>query len=397
MRSNRQVFLEHLAQTSHEPLAVEITAASGAVLYGPDGTSYLDLISGIAVSNLGHCHPDVVEAVQRQAEKFMHVMVYGELIQAPQNDLAAELTSLLPASLNCCYFVNSGSEAIEGAMKLAKRATGRTEIISFHKAYHGSTQGALSIMGDEFFKTAYRPLLPDTRQISYGSVADLAFITQKTACVIVEPVQGEAGAVLPPEGYLKLLASKCKDVGALLIADEIQTAFRRTGPMFASLSAGIIPDVLVLAKSMGGGMPIGSFIADKKLMGVFAENPVLGHITTFGGHPVSCAAALAALKVTRHIPESEIVRKGELFRERLVHPAVKEITGKGLMLGVKLESETLNRELIRRCMLRGVFTDWFLFAPDKLRIAPPLIIDDHQIFMACEVILQVLDELSQKQ
>jgi len=397
MRSSRQIFLEHLAQTSHEPLAVEITSASGAVLYGLDGKSYLDLISGIAVSNLGHCHPDVVKAIQRQTEKFMHVMVYGELIQAPQNDLAAELTSLLPPSLNCCYFVNSGSEAIEGAMKLAKRVTGRTEIISFQKAYHGSTQGALSIMGDEFFKTAYRPLLPDTRQIAFGSVEDLAFITGKTACVFVEPVQGEAGAVLPPDGYMKLLAAKCMETGTLLIADEIQTAFRRTGPMFASLADGIIPDVLVLAKSMGGGMPIGCFIANKKLMGVFAENPVLGHITTFGGHPVSCAAALAALKVTQQIQESEIIRKGKLFRERLIHPAVKEITGKGLMLGVTLKSEALNRELIRRCMLKGVFTDWFLFAPEKLRIAPPLIIEDHQIFMACEVILQVLDELKQNE
>jgi acetylornithine/N-succinyldiaminopimelate aminotransferase len=393
MLTHRQIFLEHLAQTSREPLLMEIESAKGSVLYGPDGKEYLDLISGISVSNVGHCHPAVVAAVQEQCAKYMHVMVYGELVQSPQTSLALALIRMLPPSLNSCYFVNSGSEAIEGALKLAKRATGRTEIISFRNAYHGSTHGALSIMGDEYFKNSFRPLLPDIRMLDFGDASQLTQITSRTACVVTEAVQGEAGAVIPPPGYLEALAARCRETGALLVLDEIQTGFRRTGPLMAFMDTGMVPDILVLAKGMGGGMPIGAFIAARELTSLLTENPVLGHITTFGGHPVSCAAALAALRITESIPASEVQAKGRIFRERLVHPLIKSISGKGLLLAVEFESETLNREVITRCIAKGVFTDWFLFAPYKMRIAPPLVIEHHQIFMACDVILEVLQEL----
>jgi acetylornithine/N-succinyldiaminopimelate aminotransferase len=393
MLTHRQIFLEHLAQTSREPLLLEIESAKGAVLYGPGGKEYLDLISGISVSNVGHCHPAVVTAVQEQCARYMHVMVYGELVQSPQTLLALALTRVLPPSLNSCYFVNSGSEAIEGAMKLAKRVTGRTEIISFRNAYHGSTQGALSIMGDEYFKNAFRPLLPDTRILDFGDAGQLTEITSRTACVVAEAIQGEAGAVMPPKGYLEALSARCRETGTLLVLDEIQTGFRRTGPLMAFMDTGIVPDILVLAKGMGGGMPIGAFIAARELTSVFTDNPVLGHITTFGGHPVSCAAALATLKITESIPAAEVEEKGRMFRERLVHPLIKNISGKGLLLAIEFESEALNREVITRCIAKGVFTDWFLFAPHKMRLAPPLVIEHHQIFMACDVILEVLNEL----
>jgi acetylornithine/N-succinyldiaminopimelate aminotransferase len=323
----------------------------------------------------------------------MHLMVYGELVQTPQTELAHELCSLLPSTLNSCYFVNSGSEAIEGALKLAKRATGRTGIVSFKNAYHGSTHGALSIMGDEFFKTAFRPLLPGVTILDYGVETQLSQIDTHTACVVVEAIQGEAGAIEPANGFLKQLEARCRETGALLILDEIQTGFGRTGPLFAFSRSGITPDILVLAKGMGGGMPIGAFIASRELMSQFSANPVLGHITTFGGHPVSCAASLAALKVVKAISPEETERKGNLFREKLVHPEILSITGRGLMLGVEFRSENFNRSLITRCISRGVFTDWFLFAPNKMRIAPPLVIEDHHIFMACDVILQCLEDM----
>ena len=393
MLTNRQLFLNHLAQTSDAPLFLEIEKASGVELFGTNGKVWLDLISGIAVSNVGHCHPEVVQAVTAQAERYMHLMVYGEVIQSPQVQLAGELTAVLPETLTSCYLVNSGSEAVEGAMKLAKRYTGRPHIIAFKNAYHGSTQGALSLIGDEYFRNAFRPLLPGVRHLVYNNFDDLGAINELTAAVVIEVIQGEAGAECPSPGYLEAVARQCKHTGALLIVDEIQTAFRRTGPMMAFMKELIVPDILVLAKSMGGGMPIGAFIASKEIMGSLSDNPVLGHITTFGGHPVSCAAALASLRIVKAMDEKEIILKGELFRSRLVHPAIRNITGKGLLLGVDFGDEAANKSVIARCIENGLFTDWFLFAPHKMRIAPPLIIEDHQIFMACEIILKSIEEM----
>ncbi len=386
--NQRQLFLNHVAQTSRNPLMMEIVKAEGVTLTGNDGKVYLDLISGISVSSVGHCHPEVVDAIREQAGKFMHVMVYGEMVLSPQVNYATALTSLLPSSLSSVYFVNSGSEAIEGAMKLVKRYTGRHEIIAFNNAYHGSTQGALSMIGSENFRTNFRPLLPAVRHLKYNDLTSLDAITTKTAGVFIEPVQGEAGAVVPDKGYLKAVADKCKETGTLLVFDEIQTGFRRTGPFMAFMDENMVPDVLVLAKGMGGGMPIGAFVASKEIMDCLTENPVLGHITTFGGHAVSCAAALATLNIITTLQEEEIIRKGELFKSLLVHPKIKSITGKGLLLGVEFEDEKMNMGVIDTCIKNGILTDWFLFAPHKLRIAPPLIIEDHQIFMACEVILK---------
>jgi len=387
MLNHRQLFLQHLAPTSTSPLLIEIERASGCEMFAPDGKSYLDLISGISVSNVGHCHPDVVKAINDQVQRYMHLMVYGELIQTPQVNLAQALTDLLPDPLNSVYFVNSGSEAIEGAMKLAKRHTGRHEIIAFKNAYHGSTQGALSIIGSEYFRNSYRPLLPSIKHLHYNNKIELDQISEKTACVIIEAIQGEAGALVPDKGYLAAVADRCHQTGALLVIDEIQTGFRRTGPLMAFMNEHIVPDILVLAKGMGGGMPIGAFVASRELMSCFAQNPVLGHITTFGGHPVSCAAALASLKIVSKIDEREILRLGELFKSLLVHPSIRSVSGKGLLWSVEFENEKTNKAVINTCIENGVFTDWFLFAPHKMRIAPPLIIKDHQIFMACEVIL----------
>lgn len=392
MLNHRQLFLQHLAPTSTSPLLLEIDRASGCEMFAPDGKSYLDLISGISVSNVGHCHPDVVKAINAQVGRYMHLMVYGELVQAPQVNLAKALTDLLPDPLNSVYFVNSGSEAIEGAMKLAKRYTGRHEIIAFHNAYHGSTHGALSIIGSEYFRNSYRPLLPSIKHLHYNNKNELDQITEKTACVIIEAIQGEAGAVVPDEGYLAAIADRCKETGTLLVMDEIQTGFRRTGPLMAFMEEQIVPDILVLAKGMGGGMPIGAFVASRELMSCFADNPVLGHITTFGGHPVSCAAALASLIIVSNIEEREILRLGELFKSLLVHPAIRSVSGKGLLWSVEFENEEINKQVINTCLENGILTDWFLFAPHKMRIAPPLIIKDHQIFMACEVILKSISK-----
>ncbi|MBL0071171.1 MAG: aspartate aminotransferase family protein [Bacteroidetes bacterium] len=394
MLTNRQLFLQHLAPTSDEPLMLEIVSAAGCEMHTADNKVLIDLISGISVSSVGHCHPDVVSAVQEQASRYMHLMVYGEIIQAPQVQFAAALTALLPPSLNSCYLVNSGSEAVEGAMKLAKRVTGRHEIIAFENAYHGSTQGALSIIGSEYFRNSFRPLLPGIKHLQFNNEDSLNSITENTACVVTEIIQGEAGAVSPKENYLAKLQSRCHETGTLLVVDEIQSGFRRTGPFMAFMDEGIIPDILLLAKGIGGGMPLGAIVAGNHLMQQFTNNPVLGHITTFGGHPVSCAAALATLNILKDISEAEIIRKSELFREKLVHPFVREVTGKGLLLGVDLGTERFNKEVIKRCIANGVFTDWFLFAPHKMRIAPPLIISDHQIFICCEVILKAVDEVA---
>ncbi len=391
--SNRQLFLDYVAQTSDNPLLLEIVAAEGLLLRGIDGQQYYDLISGIGVSNVGHRHPAVVKAIRKQLKKYMHLMVYGELVQAPQAKLASRLTSTLPAALDNVYFVNSGSEAIEGAMKLAKRYTGRTEFIAYHKAYHGSTQGALSLNGDEFFKTAFRPLLPDIRFINFNETADLEQITDKTAAVFIETIQGEAGVRVPDAAYMQRLAARCKHQGALLVADEIQAGFGRTGKFWAFEHFGITPDVVVCAKGMGGGMPIGAFIASKDVMSVLKNNPFLGHITTFGGHPVSCAAALATLKVIQKEKLYEKAEaKAELFKKFLVHPKIKEIRNCGLLMAVEFESYEVLKPIIDKAIQYGVLTDWFLNCNNSMRIAPPLTINKAQISDVCGILLKAINE-----
>jgi acetylornithine/succinyldiaminopimelate/putrescine aminotransferase len=391
MINQRTLFLNYLAQTTQNPLALEIEKAEGVYLWDVDGKRYLDLISGIAVSNVGHRHPKVVEAIKKQVDKYMHLMVYGEYIQSPQVILAKELANYLPSNLSNVYFVNSGSEAIEGAMKLAKRFTRRSEIISFNNAYHGSTQGSLSILGNEEFKQAYRPLLPDCKQLKFNCIIDLDLITAKTACVIVETIQGEAGVVLPKNNFLKLLNLKCKEVGALLVLDEIQCGFGRTGKLFAFEHYGIIPDILCIAKGMGGGMPIGAFISSKDIMQTLSINPILGHITTFGGHPVCCAASLATLQVILNEDLlSKVHQKEKLFRELLTHPKIKSVRGKGLMFALQFDSFEQNKTIIDKCISKGLITDWFLFNTSAMRIAPPLTITEEEITWACKVILSCI-------
>ena len=392
MISNRQLFLSNLAQTTDFPLAIEIVKAEGIYLYGPKGERYLDLISGIGVSNVGHCHPKVVAAIHEQVDQYLHVMVYGEYIQSPQTQLAKALVDTLPAGLDNVYLVNSGSEAIEGAMKLAKRYTNRRNLISCTNAYHGSTQGALSIGGNEEFKRGYRPLLPGTSQIFYGSFSDLAKITEDTAAVVIETIQGEAGIRVACTTYFKALRARCTEVGALLILDEIQAGFGRTGTFWAFEQFDIVPDILVCAKGMGGGMPIGAFIANKEVMGVFKSNPLLGHITTFGGHPVSAAASLATLRVLQEEQLiTQVEEKANLFKSLLIHPQIKAIRNQGLMMALEFESFEVLKPIIDRAIQLGVITDWFLFCDDSMRIAPPLTIHETEIREACALILQAID------
>jgi acetylornithine/succinyldiaminopimelate/putrescine aminotransferase len=390
--THRQLFFQHVAQTSDFPLALEIERSEGIYMYSTTGKAYMDLISGIGVSNVGHRHPRVLEAIQNQLDKYLHLMVYGEYVQTPQTQLAHALTQTLPASLNNVYFTNSGTEAVEGAMKVAKRYTGRTEIISCLNAYHGSTQGALSLSGDENFKRNYRPLLPDIRHIHSGSWDDIQKISSRTAAVIMEVVGGEAGVRVLDPAYLKAVRQRCNDVSALLIFDEIQTGFGRTGTFWAFEGVGVIPDMLLCAKGMGGGMPIGAFIGSADIMSILKNNPILGHITTFGGHPVSCAASLATLTVIRDERLHEAAEaKGQLFRQLLKHPAIHEIRGKGLMLAAEFASFDVVKPVIDRAIDKGVITDWFLFCNNSMRIAPPLIITEEQIREACAVILDAID------
>lgn len=399
--SHRQHFFDHLAQTSDFPLALEIEKAEGVYMYGPDGKSYMDLISGIGVSNVGHRHPKVLAAIHAQLDKHMHLLVYGEYVQSAQVQLAKALAGTLdfevPAPspfglIDNIYFTNSGTEAVEGAMKLAKRFTKRREFISCYNAYHGATQGALSLAGAEFFKQNFRPLLPGIRHIEHGYLRDLEKITDQTAAVVIEVIGGESGVLVPEADYLIALREKCTQTGSLLILDEIQTGFGRTGSFWAFEQYGIYPDILLSAKGMGGGMPIGAFMASQKIMKVLKTNPILGHITTFGGHPVSCAASLAALQVTidEKLPESAIA-KGTLFKSLLIHPEIKEIRGKGLMLAAEMESFDKLKATIDRCIELGVVTDWFLFCDNSMRIAPPLTITEAQIREACATIIKVLN------
>ena len=397
--TDRQLFLQHIAQTSDFPLGLEIDRAEGVFIYEKaTNKAYMDLISGIGVSNVGHRHPRVLAAIQGQLDKYLHLMVYGEYVQTPQTQLALALTQTLPPSLDTVYFTNSGTEAVEGAMKLAKRYTGRSEIISCFSAYHGATQGALSLSGDENFKRNYRPLLPDVRHIRYTNVTDIEQITHRTAAVVMEVIGAEAGVRVPDEAYLPAVRARCTEVGAVLVFDEIQTGFGRTGTFWAFEGFGpVVPDVLLCAKGMGGGMPIGAFISSAEVMRVFRNNPILGHITTFGGHPVSCAASLATLQVIQDQSAGagtlyeQAEAKGQLFRQLLRHPAIKEIRGKGLMLAVEFDSFEVLKPIIDRAIEFGVITDWFLFCTNSMRIAPPLIITEEQIRQACGLILEAID------
>ncbi len=393
MLSQRQLFLNHLAPTSPTPLELEVQRAQGVFLYGVDGRRYIDLVSGVSVSNLGHCHPAIVDAVCQQAQRYMHLMVYGEYIQSPQVALARRLAELLPPQLSCTYLVNSGSEAVEGAIKLAKRATGLHKVIAFRNAYHGSTHGALSLMGHEPSKRAFRPLVPGVTHIDFNSPNQLQLIDKGTACVVIEPVQAEAGVIVPQTGFLQELRERCTQQGCLLVLDEIQTGMGRTGMLFAFERYGIVPDILLLAKALGGGMPIGAFVASKELMRCLSYSPTLGHITTFGGHPVSCAAALASLGIiTGQDVIGGVHGKEQLFRELLQeHPSVRTIRSSGLLMALEMESFDRVQRVQRLALDKGAVTDWFLFCNTALRIAPPLTITEEEIREACGIILSALD------
>ena len=393
--NNRQLFLQHVGQTSEAPLCLNIVKAEGSKMWDAEGKEYIDLIAGISVCNVGHRHPKVVEAIKKQADEYLHIMVYGELVENPQVQYATLLAKYLPQHLNAFFFTASGSEATEGAMKLAKRYTGRPNIVSFKNSYHGSTQGALSVMGSEYWQQAFRPLLPGITQIEYNSIDDLKYITTDTACVIAETIQAEAGVNLPDSNWIKSLRKRCDETGALFILDEIQCGFGRNGTLWAFEQFGIVPDILLLGKALGGGMPLGAFVSDKKIMDSFTHNPVLGHINTFGGHPVSCAAGLAAFRVL--IDDNiiaEVNKKQELFTSLLKHKLIEKINAKGLMIAVYFDSFQTNKNIIDQLIENGVFTDWFLFASNCLRIAPPLNISDDDIVRSCKIILQVLDSVS---
>jgi len=389
MLTQRQLFLQHNAQTSPEPLMLEFVRAKGVYIYNSAGKKHLDLIAGIGVSNVGHCHPSVVRAIQEQAETYMHLMVYGEYIQTPQVNFAKALADILPESLSCTYFLNSGTEAVEGAMKLAKRYTGRKGFIACKNAYHGSTQGAESLMESNFYSSGYGPFLPNVSFIQHNNIADLDKITEAVAAVFIEPIQGEAGIRVADLDYMQALRNKCDETQTLLIFDEIQSGFGRSGKMFAFEHYNIKPDILLLAKGIGGGMPIGAFISSLEIMSVLSHTPILGHMTTFGGHPVCCAAGLATLKtlVDNKIVD-EVEEKGQLFKQLLVHPSIKEIRGKGLMLAVEFENFDTNKKIIDACISDGVLSDWFLHCSNSMRIAPPLIITKTEIEEACAIILK---------
>ncbi|MGI8951154.1 MAG: aspartate aminotransferase family protein [Chitinophagaceae bacterium] len=390
----RQLFFQHIAQTSGSPIGLEIIRASGIYQYDKNGKKYIDFISGFSVANIGHSNPKVVKAVQQQVSEYMHLIVYGEFIEAPQIIYAKLLTENLPASLNSIYFTNSGAEATEGAMKLAKRATNRSKIIAFNNSYHGSTQGALSVMGDENWRNAFRPLLPDIYHFNYGTDEVLNAIDEQTACIILETVQAESGVKKPSENWLQSLQKKCSNNSVLMILDEIQTGFGRTGTLWAFEQFNIVPDILLLGKALGGGMPLGAFIADKKLMDNLSYNPMLGHITTFGGHPVSCAAGKAALEVLLEEKFMENVkRKEQIINNHLHHSLIKKISSCGLWASLGFDSFETNKKVIANCIKNGLITDWFLFAPECLRIAPPLIISDEELILACRIIIKSINEI----
>lgn len=390
----QQDFFNFQAQTTQFAAGFEVERAEGSYIYGKNGKKYLDFVAGVSANTLGHSHPKIIDAIKNQADKYLHVMVYGEYAQENPVALCKLLAENTPEPLEVTYLVNSGAEAIDGALKLAKRFTGREEIISFKNSYHGNTHGALSVSGNEYHKREFRPLLPLVDFVGFNEEKDLEKITDKTACVILETIQGAAGFLLPQENYLKKLKKKCEEVGALLILDEIQPGFGRTGKLFAFEHFGIVPDILVMGKGMGGGVPVGAFMSSKKIMESLSHSPKLGHITTFGGNPLIAAASLATLK---EVLESnlmvEIAEKEQLFRSLLVHPKIKNINGKGLMLAVNLGSPEFTLEVAKRCMENGLVVFWQLYRNEFLRISPPLNLSLEEIKEGCEIILKVLDEI----
>ncbi len=384
-------FRAHLAQTGPTPIALDIVHAEGCHLTARDGRRYLDLVAGLAVNNTGHRHPRVVQAIKDQCDRYLHVIPYGEFVQAPQVLYAERLASLLPPQLNCTYFVNSGTEAIEAAVKLAKRITGRTRLLGCRRSYHGSTHGSLSLTDNEAKKYRNRPLLPDVAHITFNAAGDLALITDEAACVVVEPIQGDSGVRLPDPGWMQALRERCMEVGALLVLDEVQTGFGRTGTLFAFERFGVVPDILVLGKALGGGLPMGAFVSSQAHMALLTHDPVLGHITTFGGHPLPCAAGLAALEVL--LDEGLVANAahmGALFKQLLVHPRIAEVRGEGLMLAVDLGDADLVQHVVKACLDRGVLGFWFLSCPTAFRIAPPLCITEEQVREACSAVCDAL-------
>jgi len=394
--TQRELFLKHVGQTSTDPLGFEVSRAEGIYLYDQNGQKHIDLIGGISVCNTGHGHPKIIEAIQNQIGKYMHVMVYGETIQSPQTAYAKALSDALPEKLNSVYFTNSGSEATEGAMKLAKRYTGRSKIFSFKNSYHGSTQGALSVMGSEYWQQAYRPLLPNVHQFIYGDNQILEAIDEETACIIVEPIQSEAGVHEASKQWFEALRSACDQNGTLLIFDEIQTGFGRTGKLFAMERIGVIPDIVLLGKALGGGLPLGAFVSDVEIMNTLAEKPVLGHITTFGGHPVCCAAGLAALQIIQDKFKEDkdfVFKLNEQMHSLLNNKNMKAFKSYGLLAALHFESYEKNKAVIDTCIKNGLFTDWFLFAAHALRIAPPLTISSSEMKKACDILNRSIDEV----
>ena len=390
--NQREIFFRHLAQTSNAPLALEIVRAEGNFLFDKNERQWLDLIGGISVANLGHRHPGIIAAIKKQLDAYLHIMVYGEFIESPQVQYAKLLTEYLPKTLNSVYFTNSGAEAVEGAMKLSKKITGRNHILAFNNSYHGSTQGALSIIGDEYWRNAFRPLLPGIQHGDYNIFESLDLITEETACVIAETVQAEAGIIVPSAVWMQALQKKCSENGVLLVLDEIQAGFGRTGRLWGFEHFNIIPDILLLGKAMGGGMPLGAFIADKKLMDSLSENPVLGHITTFGGHPVSCAAGMAGLQILLEEKIIDGVKEREQLFLDLLAPASLTIRSFGLWMAIEFDDAKKCKQVTDRCLEKGLLTDWFLFAPQCLRISPPLNISKDQVKQACDIILSCLPE-----
>ncbi len=393
MLSNRQLFQQYMGLPSIVNQPIEIIRASGIFLYDDKDEAYVDLVSGVSVSNTGHAHPYVLNAIKNQLDHYMHTMVYGKFVQAPQVKLAQKIAEMLPTALQSIYFVNSGSEAIEGALKLAKRFTGRSEMISFKNAYHGGTAGALSMLGFEGLKNAFRPLLPAVKHLDFNSFIQLNQITERTACVLVEPIQAEAGIILPEKGFLEALRKRCDETGTLLIFDEIQMGFGRTGSLFAFQQFNVIPDILCMAKAMGGGLPLGAFVSSTEIMKTLTFQPELGHITTFGGHPVSCSASLASLEV---LVEEKLIEKaemkGDLFEKALItHPLVSQIRRKGLMLGVEIDSKLPIEKLLKHLQKHHLIVDQFLFHAHAFRIAPPLTISPEEINIVIEMLLNALN------
>lgn len=387
-------FFKYQAQTSNQPLAIEISKAKGCYIYDSTGKEYLDFVAGVSANTLGHNHPKISQAIKNQVDNYAHVMVYGEFIQKPQVALTKLIAQHLPYPLETVYLTNSGTEATEGALKLAKRFTNRGEIIAAKNAYHGNTQGAMSVCGNENQNRAYRPLIPGINFIEFNNLDDLQKITNKTAGVILETIQGGAGFIVPKNNYLKRVKERCAAVGALLILDEIQSGIGRTGKFYGFQNFDVIPDIIVTGKGLGGGMPIGAFISSQEIMSTLKENPKLGHITTFGGHPVIAAAALATLNElfdTKLL--SKIAEKEQLFRDLLKHPLIKEIRGKGLMLAPIFESAAIANKVVLKCLDKGLIVYWLLYENCAVRISPPLNISNSEIKKGCDILLKVLDEI----